>query len=445
MLSVRSSITIAAFLGILFSHGLTVSLVAPIISMAATEDRGLSTFWVGWIVGSDDIVIFFVSLFAGYFVTLGNSLMYLIGGSFTCAIANFCFAGSNQIQNDTLFMFVCFILRIFQGCGFAFSWSSGLIFMLKQHPNLDAIISSFAEIIVVVGVMLGPTLGNLFYAIFGYSFPFEMTGCLHITFSFIFILAFVPLQIDETEKSAFLNIGTLLWFYFSIPTQLICLQMLAASTFIGFCETILTIHFHDEMNFSVVEVSALWSVIALSYLVMVPIAVYLTDRKCFFMVPIAGTLLSIALYVLFLPYLIPTIPNTYSYESIYLFLSGGSSVSCLIPMYMALTMLAQQMGVSNSSALVSGVINATFAAGGILGPVVFGGIIHEEVGFRLTGGLLGLFVASSTILSTLCLIQRNILVELCCGDTSVDDEYTTLVKSGSCSGVNKTNDENKKS
>ena len=434
MLSVRASISIAAFLGILFAHGLTVSLVAPIISMAATEDRGLSTFWVGWIVGSDDIVIFFVSLFAGYFVTLGNSLNYLIGGSISCAIANFAFAGSNHIRNDSTFMIICFSLRVLQGMGFAFSWTAGLLYILKQHPKKDAIISSIAEIIIVIGVMLGPTLGNLFYALFGYSFPFELTGCLHITFSLIFVLSVEPLDVDENERSAFLDIKTLMWFYLSIPCQLICLQMLAASTFIGFCETILTIHFHDEMNFSVIEVSALWSVIAVSYLVMVPLVVYLTDRKCFLMVPIAGSLLSIALFVLFLPYLIPKIPNTFFYESIYLFLSGGSSVSCLIPMYMALTMLANQMGVTNSSTLISGVINATFAMGGILGPVVFGGVIYEKAGFRLTGGLLGLFVAISTFLSTCCLIHRRILVELCCQDKGSDDENTTLVKTGSCSG-----------
>ena len=125
-MELRRYIPLALATLIFFFHGATISVVAPIISLFSSEERGLPSYYAGMVVGQDDVGIFLSSLLIfPYFIRKSNYRFYYISGTVGCVMCNMAFSVSYKIESDFSFFGYGLVLRLIEGCSFSSAWIAG--------------------------------------------------------------------------------------------------------------------------------------------------------------------------------------------------------------------------------------------------------------------------------------------------------------------------------
>ena len=135
--------------------------------------------------------------------------------------------------------------------------------MLEYIPGNEAVVSAVAELGVVMGVVLGPSLSIGLYFLAGYSYPFVFIAILQSICVIGFLLTPNPSAEDEDQRSEIARkedsvkdsdvrtdsssekvevveptgVDAFLKFYCSGTVQMLTATMLAATCMIGYTET----------------------------------------------------------------------------------------------------------------------------------------------------------------------------------------------------------------
>ena len=178
------------------------------------------------------------------------------------------------------------------------------------------------------------------------------------------------------------------------------------------------------------ETTVLLSVVGLAYLFTVPVATYYADRHNFIPVPIGGFALASSLLLLGTITRSEPFEKNFEMYAFLLLIAGGSAMTCITPTFALLYFDCTRKGVTPIGTLISGVLNAQFAFGGTIGPVIFGGILYETVEFHISCICLGLYILVSTAFSFHYMWKEGLLKSSCdCPrHKKAPNENTTLVE-----------------
>ena len=183
------------------------------------------------------------------------------------------------------------------------------------------------------------------------------------------------------------------------------------------------------MNMSDFETTVLLTVVGLAYLFTVPLATYYADRHNFIPVPIAGVALAGSLLLLGTITRSEPFEKNFEIYALLLLIAGGSAMTCITPTFTLLFFECTRRGETPVGTLISGVINAQFAFGGTIGPVIFGGILYETVEFHASCVCLGIYILLSTCFTFKYLYSTGLIRTKCdCPrHKTAPDENTNLV------------------
>ncbi len=161
------------------------------------------------------------------------------------------------------------------------------------------------------------------------------------------------------------------------------------------------------------ETTLLLTVVGLSYLLTVPIATYYADKHNFIPVSVGGFTLATCLLLLGTLTKSRHFRENFKCYATLLLIAGGAAMACITPTFSLLHYESSRDNRTPSGTLISGVINAQFALGGTVGPVVFGGVLYELLHFHVSVSCLGVYVFLATLLATRHMYVTGLLTASC--------------------------------
>ncbi|XP_077990380.1 MFS-type transporter SLC18B1-like [Glandiceps talaboti] len=166
------------------------SIIAPFYPVMAIG-KGVEPLTVGFVLASFALVSVIVSPPLGTSVsTFGSKFIFCLG----CAVAGFTalLFGCLDFINDPLYFTVCsFIIRIIQACGVQAGNTASVVIVYQLFPNNVAFILGVSQIFAGVGLITGPTVGGVLYAVYGFTLPFIVLGGV-LLLSVLFAMCLIP-------------------------------------------------------------------------------------------------------------------------------------------------------------------------------------------------------------------------------------------------------------
>lgn len=100
----------------------------------------------------------------------------LLTGIIGSSLAIVAFGALDYVQDTTLFIVLCFLVRICEALGSCAFSTVTYIYIMNEFPNDVGWAFGTLETFVGLGMSLGPGIGGGLYSLGGYSLPFYLLG-----------------------------------------------------------------------------------------------------------------------------------------------------------------------------------------------------------------------------------------------------------------------------
>ncbi|XP_078601778.1 MFS-type transporter SLC18B1-like [Branchiostoma floridae x Branchiostoma japonicum] len=355
-----------------FSGFCYYSVIAPFFPNEAIK-RGVSQTVVGFIFGCFAVVNFFANLVFGKYITAIGSRFLLTSGVFVAGSCSVLF-GLLEYTEGTTFMVFCFTIRSIEAVGVAGFQTAGTAILTHAFPNKVATVMGSLEIFTGLGLMAGPPIGGVLYDLGGFKTPFITMGLLLLCCC-VFVTVLIPPQPDEQEGKTDMP----LLVFFKLPGFLIaCGLAVVVACMLDYMDPVLQPYLIKEFNTSPVHIGLLFLLWAAVYAVLAPGWGWLADkRKCVPVMVTLGMLVAAVGTLLLGPSPLLTdyvhiLPRKLWVNIIALVVIAASCGALITPIVNMMLWAASDAGMENNFALygvVSGVMNAFFSIGDLLGPL----------------------------------------------------------------------------
>ncbi|XP_078601783.1 MFS-type transporter SLC18B1-like isoform X1 [Branchiostoma floridae x Branchiostoma japonicum] len=367
------------------------SVIAPFFPNEALK-RGVPQIVVGLIFGCFAVVNFFGNLVFGKYITAIGSRFLLTSGVFVSGSCSVLF-GLLEYMEGTTFMVFCFTIRSIEALGVAGFQTAGTAILTHAFPNKVGTVMGSLEIFSGLGLMAGPPIGGVLYDLGGFKTPFITMGLLLLCCC-VFVTVLIPPQPDEQEGKT----DVPLLFFFKIPAVLVaCGLTVVIACMLDYMDPVLQPYLIKDFKTSPVHIGLIYLLWAAVYAILAPGCGWLADKKkC---VPVmvtlgmAGTMVGTLLLgpsPLLTDY-VHILPRKLWVNIIALVVIAASCGAVMTPIVNMMLWAASDAGMENNFALyglVSGVMNAFFAIGNLLGPLV-GSALTDRFGFPWTSTAFG--------------------------------------------------------
>ncbi|CAG0915440.1 unnamed protein product [Notodromas monacha] len=245
-------------------------------SFAQAEAKGVSPHVIGLIFSSYAFTTFVMSPAWGRIVPkLGPKAVVMTGGTLT-ATACIIFGFLYLIPDTVGFAAACFVVRIIEAMGFA-AYNTAL-FTIVACMFLETMGSVMAllEVMIGLGLAIGPVMGSALYAAGGYYLPFLALGCLLLSICIVMFLA-VPSSKDLSIKRTTgqeMSVWKILGY---LPTFLVCSAVFGDALGIAYVIPTLTNHL-AEIGLTEVESGYMFACHLSFYTIVAPISGHLSDK-----------------------------------------------------------------------------------------------------------------------------------------------------------------------
>ncbi|ODM97424.1 MFS-type transporter SLC18B1 [Orchesella cincta] len=392
----RQWMTLFVFsLAYLFSACVT-SLQAPFYP-AEAERKGASATEYGLVFGIFQLVCFLISPVYGKYLNKFGAKKIFNMGIFTSGISCFFFGFLDRVEGHFLFIFLSFLIRIFEAIGSTAFVTAAFTIIAGEFP--DSVATTFAslETLYGVGLIIGPSLGGALYEVGGFTAPFAFVGlCLiSVALSTPWLLpngkSMDGGDCKDTEGFGIFSI-------LKLPAvQLAAVNIWMATNSLGFLSATLEPHLR-QFNFSVLEVGLIFMLTGASYAISAPIWGKLMDKWIHpKYVIVHGALLIMASHVLIGPAPFLPFETYFPMSCIGLILHGIGIGACQVAAFI----LALKESIANGFpdnlnlySVVSGMWASFLALGLFMGPSL-GGVLLDQAGYRL--GSLYPFIAAVVV------------------------------------------------
>ncbi|XP_063953212.1 MFS-type transporter SLC18B1-like isoform X1 [Lytechinus pictus] len=375
------------FLGIAIAYMsvfTSFSVLAPFYPYEA-QKKGVTPTETGLVFGIYSLVSFIACPILGkYLPVIGGKFMFL-SGSFVSAGCNILFGVLNRIEDETLFLIYCFLIRIFEAVGSSAVLTAGMAICANVFPDNVAQMSGFLELFLGLGLAVGPPLGSLLYTIGGYELPFLVLGCTSVALTIIDIFI-IPDTSSRTEANN--QDGSLLEIL-KIPAIWMTMIIVAwSSACYAFLDPTLALHVtSDPLDVKPSLVGVVFLLIGGTYALSAPIWGYLADKtKMTRLMMVLGCLVTGIAYLFVGPSSLLHIPSQLWIVIVALGFYGSISGACVMPAVLDLLTSAEWYGNPDNlstQSIISGLFNSAFSLGSFVGPTASGALV-DKIGFVST-------------------------------------------------------------
>ncbi|CAG0916254.1 unnamed protein product [Notodromas monacha] len=174
-----------------------LSVIAPLFPSLA-ESKGMSTRNVGLVFSSFALSGFIGAPIAGMMVPKIGVKIMLVAGIVISGASGICFGLIEDVNDEAWFCFGAFAFRILQGLSYSFYITGAFAVVTTIFQSQMGLVLSILEIVIGIGLSVGPPIGSGLFAVGGYKLPFACLGVL------MFISA-VPLMIVLPSAKEFLK------------------------------------------------------------------------------------------------------------------------------------------------------------------------------------------------------------------------------------------------
>ncbi len=357
------------------------NLLAPLFPFMA-EEKKISESTVGMIFSSFAISNLLLTVLTPYLThIMGRQNLFILGvlieGSCTCW-----FGLLEFINHRELFIFLSFTVRLLQGAGAAIVQT--LIYSLTASISDDSNMEKnfgYIEIGISIGIALGPLFASIGYYMFGFNFPFLISGFMELCL----ILLVSSLEIkdddddDEKKESNFSIIHLIL-------NRNIILTFVASmmdSISISFTYPVFAKHLSKNYNLKPEQTSLFFMIVTIAYFISLQFLGYINKLLGNRVTILLGTSFN-GFFILFLG------PSKFLPSNIYIVVLGliglgfaGAFVT--IPAIIEIIfILTNEIKLEESTCqdLGSAIFNLGQYLGETIGPLI-GGYLVEKNGFIL--------------------------------------------------------------
>ncbi|CAL8083223.1 unnamed protein product [Orchesella dallaii] len=392
----RQWMTLFVFsLAYLFSACVT-SLQAPFYP-AEAERKGASATEYGLVFGVFQLVCFCIAPIYGKYMNKFGAKKVFNMGILTAGFSCFIFGFLDQVQGHFLFIFLSFLIRIFEAIGSTAFVTASFTIIAGEFP--DSVGTTFAslETLYGLGLIIGPSLGGLLYEFGGFIAPFAFVGtCLvAVAFSTPWLLPNGDSMNggDCKDKEGFGILSIM-----KLPAvQLSAVNIWMATNSLGYLSATLEPHLR-QFNFNVFEVGLIFMLTGASYAISAPIWGKLMDKLIHpKYVVVYGALLIMTSHILIGPAPFMPFQTDFTVTCIGLLLHGVGIGACQVSAFILALRESIASGFPdnlNLYSVVSGTWTSFLALGLFMGPSV-GGVLLDTAGYRL--GSLYPFVAAIVV------------------------------------------------
>ncbi|CAK1548418.1 unnamed protein product [Leptosia nina] len=358
----------------------SMSIMAPFFPKEATV-KGLSNTMCGMVFSFYAVIMFLTSPFFGkYLPTIGVKFMFT-AGLFMAGACNVLFGTLALIEDTTVFLVLCFIVRGLEALGASAYSTASYVYVVNVFPDTIGSVLGILETFVGLGMSVGPAIGGLLYSIGGFGLPFYSLGIVMVLTVPINMI-FLP---DCEEYMSGSKPASILQL-FKIPSIIITgLVIVIVSNTWAFLDPTLEPHLR-QFSLSTEQIGLIFLLLSSLYGVFSPIWGWVADRvHNHWCMMVWGLFLStIGLLLLGPSPYIPGLPPDLWLDLVALSILGMSVALTLLPTFQGvLTSSIYEGGCPEAIATysaVAGVWSCCYSLGEVLGPAV-GGALAETYGF----------------------------------------------------------------
>jgi len=346
-------------------------------------------------------------------------------------------------------------------------WSTGVPLLVPIYPQWAGRITSLIETSIGLGMMIGPSVGSALYSLGGYTTPFLVAAATQICFAImcIFFLpnraaenerqpaaggaSHDPNQTYDPEKPSKTNRETTelpgyTFVYFSTRPSIlgVCFPTLCHAASMGFVDVAVGPYLSDK--FGVGGETSGYYFLAYSgiYAILSPLLGLLIDRGY------AGRIFQISCFGGALAFVMLYLPGpAASVESElwligWLFVLGAANAGGFTAIYLIFEKLAYRIGFrveNNVKLMTAALLNACFASGRMLGPIIIGGVFMDYFGYYYAFLLQGLLFLLSSVSCAYVLYTKDLLNKIYYPNQDEEEgnltvKYESIVESLTVSG-----------
>ena len=354
------------------------NLLAPLFPFIA-EEKKISESTVGMIFSSFAISNLLLTILTPYLThIIGRQNLFILGvlieGSCTCW-----FGLLEFINHRELFIFLSFTVRLLQGAGAAIVQT--LIYSLTASISNDSNMEKnfgYIEVGMSIGIALGPLFASIGYYMFGFNFPFLISGFMELCLILLVSSLEIKDDDDDEEKGNNFNIKNLI---FNRNIILTFLASMMDSISISFTYPVFAKHLSKNYNLKPQQTSLFFMIVTIAYFVSLQFLGYINKLLGNRVTILLGTSFN-SFFILFLG------PSQFLPMNIYIIVLGliglgfaGAFVT--IPAIIEIIfILTSELKLEESTCqdLASAIFNLGQYLGETIGPLI-GGYLVEKNGF----------------------------------------------------------------
>ena len=140
---------------------------------------------VGFIFAIYSAAIILSSPFVGSAIQRFGTNKLINGGLFSMGLCFFLLAYIQDMKSKTTILVYALMLRLFQGFSSASVQTTCYVIATNNYPENKETMIGYIEAVMGLGLILGPIIGSILYATFGFSKTFFIYGTFLCTFALI--------------------------------------------------------------------------------------------------------------------------------------------------------------------------------------------------------------------------------------------------------------------
>lgn len=320
-----------------------------------------------------------------------------------------CFALAPLLSNREQFFALCFGVRIVQGCVCTvYEVAVSSLIMCSTQPERVGALLGLQEAARGVGLMVGPAVGGLLFAVGGFALPFVASAAALLLLGLAVLTVLEPGSGSASENTA--EHATILEIVRQPPIAVTTALLIALAMALSVLDPILAPHVEDTFHLQPSSIGLIFASATISYALCSPLVGPIGNRVGNFAVLVVGCIISaLALFALG-----PTtwLPAGWLPRRVWLLAAsmvvlgiGASALTCAVPCMLE---IARRRGyeIEAVSDVVGGLLSFAWSVGAVVGPL-YGSALYEAAGFANA--------MSATAVMLLVLTALGVLVFNCTG------------------------------
>ena len=179
------------------------SIIAPFYPLEAAK-KGVTESISGLVFSIHAFTVMVASPLIGIITPKLGAKRVLLTGILGSACAIVAFGALDYVKDTTLFIVLCFLVRICEALGSCAFSTVSYIYIMNEFSAVVGWAFGLLETFVGLGMSLGPGIGGGLYGLGGYALPFYLLG---VATFLIFPLAWYALKDLSSEDMGRLNPG----------------------------------------------------------------------------------------------------------------------------------------------------------------------------------------------------------------------------------------------